>query len=510
MMQIMSRKKVDLSIYSINHAKKINFERLFFFMGLCITTLTFLFIVFLLDPHKYQLSILFSVLLALAISGFFIMNKKLVLFEPVVLFSAYYVTVVISCFYSIFTDWELNEFVNNSSFRDDITILTAYTCMYFFVGYLFMVAGYYLVKKDDFKIQFVLDSRSRISNTVLNIFIIIFLSIGIANFAYNVSTLAGGSILQYMANVSVRHLEFENQGTTLGYMFAYNGMFIWFFKLARRHIYWNKYFIVFLIISILMKASTGRIFGTMLYMFSFVGIYYFLEASKNKVINNTKYYLAVIGILIFGVVFYFLRIISSLFYNNMLHLSVGTELLNGFKFIGYYAVDKGNIPNLGVFLKIVDSWGTDIGYLYGQSLFTWITNILPPSMRPEAYQPSVMIKQVWYSHLQGGNLPPTGIGEMYANFGFLGPALGMFLFGCFAALLYNYTIKSKSFWVLAIYIQIAIGFIMLYPKGEFDNLTLWHVIPLLLTITAFKIISKAGASTSKEQKTSQNYTRSCY
>jgi len=171
MMQIMSRKKVDLSIYSINHAKKINFERLFFFMGLCITTLTFLFIVFLLYPHKYQLSILFSVLLALAISGFFIMNKKLVLFEPVVLFSAYYVTVVISCFYSIFTDWELNEFVNNSSFRDDITILTAYTCMYFFVGYLFMVAGYYLVKKDDFKIQFVLDSRSRISNTVLNIFI---------------------------------------------------------------------------------------------------------------------------------------------------------------------------------------------------------------------------------------------------------------------------------------------------------------------------------------------------
>jgi hypothetical protein len=130
-----------------------------------------------------------------------------------------------------------------------------------------MVAGYYLVKKDDLKIQFVFDSRSRISNTVLNIFIIIFLSIGIANFAYNVSTLAGGSILQYMANVSVRNLEFENQGTTLGYMFAYNGMFIWFFKLARRHIYWNNYFIVFLIISILMKASTGNIWNNAI-MFS--------------------------------------------------------------------------------------------------------------------------------------------------------------------------------------------------------------------------------------------------
>jgi hypothetical protein len=32
-----------------------------------------------------------------------------------------------------------------------------------------------------------------------------------------------------------------------------------------------------------------------------------------------------------------------------LHLSVGAELLNGLKLIGYYAVDKGNIPNLGVF-----------------------------------------------------------------------------------------------------------------------------------------------------------------
>lgn len=30
---------------------------------------------------------------------------------------------------------------------------------------------------------------------------------------------------------------------------------------------------------------------------------------------------------------------------------------------------------------------------------------------------------------------------------------------------------------------------MLYPKGEFDNLTLWHVIPILLTVIVIEIVS---------------------
>lgn len=485
----------NLNNTSIKPTKRIVLsKRLFFFMVLCVGVLIPLSVVTMLGTHKYQTSIYFLVLLMLAIIGFFILNKKLVLFEPVVLFSAYYITVVIAGFYSILTDWDTNIFVNNTSFHNDITILTTYTCMYFFIGYVSMIAGYYLVKRNDLKIEYNLEPKSRISDTVLNIFIITFLIIGVANFIYNIWIFAGGSLFQYMTNVSIRHLEFASQGTTLGYVLAYNAMYIWLFKIIRKANIWNKSFIFVLIVTILMKASTGRIFGTMLYIASFIGIYYFIEISKKKVINNVKYYLTAIAIAVFGVVFYFMRIISSLAYNQMLNTSVGTTFLELINQFGYFAVDKGNIPNVGVVLKIIDSWGTDIGYLYGQSLVTWITNILPSSFRPEAYQPSVIIKHVWYSHIQGGNLPPTGIGEMYANFGAIGPFLGMFLFGCLAALFYNYMIKSKSYWALAIYIQIAIGFIMLYPKGEFDNLTLWHVIPILVLVLIIRIVSGSTKS----------------
>ncbi len=475
---------------SIKITRRISLsKRLFFFMALCVGVLIPLSVVTILGTHKYQASIYFLVLLMLAITSFFILNKKLVLFEPVVLFSAYYVTVVIAGFYSIFTDWRTNVFVNNTSFHNDITNLTAYTCMYFFVGYISMIAGYYLVKRDDLNIEFDLEPKSIISDTVLNIFIFTFLFMGVANFIYNIWIFAGGSLSQYMATVSVRHLQFAKQGTTIGYILAYNAMYIWLFKIIRKGKLWNKSFFFVLIITILMKASTGRIFGTMLYIASFIGIYYFIEISKKKVINNCKYYLTAIVIAIFGVAFYFMRIISSLAYNQMLETSVGTTFIELISKLGYYAVDKGNIPNVGVVLKIIDSWGTDIGYLYGQSLVTWITNILPSSFRPEAYQPSVIIKNVWYSYIQGGNLPPTGIGEMYANFGAVGPFLGMFFFGCLAALFYNYMIKSKSYWALAIYIQIAIGFIMIYPKGEFDNLTLWYVIPILGLVLIMRIVS---------------------
>ena len=479
----------NIAVNSIESGSVTTYKRLHAFLLLCVVVLLPISIVTFLGTHKYQTAIYFLVLLSLAIAGLFILNKRLILFEPIVLFSAYYITVVFAGIYSISTDFYANSFVNNTTFSTDIPTLIAYTCVYFFFGYVCMLLGYYLVKQNNLKIRFDLEPKSQLSDTVLNIFIITFLIIGIGNYIYNVWIYAGGNLFSYMANVSVRHIEFAVSGTTIGYIFAYNAMYIWFFKLARKNIYWSKFFIIILILTLLMKASTGRIFGTMLYIASFIGIYYYLEISSKRVLSNAKYYVAAIGIVLFGIINYYLRIISSLSYNNMLESGIAKAFIELFNEFGFYAVDKGNLPNIGVFLKIVDSWKNEIGYLYGQSLITWIFNILPSSIRPEAYQPSVMIKQTWYSHIPGGNLPPTGIGEMYANFGILGPFLGMFIFGCLVALLYNYTLKSKSYWFLAIYIQIAIGFIMLYPKGEFDNLTLWHVIPILLIVVTMKIIS---------------------
>ncbi len=460
------------------------------FLLISIVTITFAIIYNFKSQNEYSTSISILVILSLTIFGFFFLKKHKILFEPIFLFSAYYITIVLVGLYCVHTDFNTVIFVNNTSFfSEKISVLTSYAMFYYLLGYIFTLIGYYSFRHRDPSIEIKFENKLKINDKVLNVVILIYLSIGLMNFAINVIIFAAGNILIYLTNISIRHLEFANGGTTLGYIFGYTGMYVWLYKISRQNKKWPISFIFILIITIIMKGSTGRIFDTLVYTSSFVAIYYFLELSRNQKNKNLKYYFFGGFIVLFGVVFYFLRILSSLWYNNMMFNSLKETFLELISKLMFYAIDKGNLPNIFIFLKIIDGWKNDIGYLYGQSLLTWIFNILPGLIRPEGYQPSVMIKKTWYSQIQGGNLPPTGVGEMYANFGWIGPIFGMFIFGVFASVLFNLMKKSKNYWVLVIYIQISLGFIMLYPKGEMDNLSFWNVIPIAFTVLIINMVS---------------------
>jgi hypothetical protein len=148
------------------------------------------------------------------------------------------------------------------------------------------------------------------------------------------------------------------------------------------------------------------------------------------------------------------------------------RLIELIRSIGYYAFDKGNTPNVAILMKIIDSWGKDIGYKLGSSLFYPFFSILPGEYQPSVnLMPSIIIKQRWFSHIEGGFLPPTGIGEMYANFSFFGPFIGMFGFGILGAMLYNFLQKRATHLRLFIYLYFSLNFYMIYPKGEFSNLS---------------------------------------
>jgi hypothetical protein len=167
------------------------------------------------------------------------------------------------------------------------------------------------------------------------------------------------------------------------------------------------------------------------------------------------------------------------------------NLFSGFlSNIGYFAIDKSNIPNIPIFMKIIDSWADDVGFLYGQSFLKPFMAILPSSLRPESfgYSLGMTIKETWYSNMRMGGQPPTGVGEMYMNFGWLGPFLGMFMFGAFCAWLYNLLNKTKSYWVLVAYSQILFGFVLFYPKGEFMNLQFFYFIPIALTVLLLRFL----------------------
>ncbi len=468
---------------------KIGLKKLILFLAILIVIPIILCIYPIGNSNKYQGALFYLVLLTYTIIGFFIFNKKIVLFEPIVLFSAYYITVLISGFVLISTNFATNVFIQNTSLIADLPTLMTHACMYYFFGYICTLFGYYLVKNNNLENKFIFESKQKISDNVVNIFIIIFLVIGIGNFMFNIFEHAGGNIFIYMANISIREYEFAVSGTTFGYMFAETAMYVWYFKLIRNGSCYSKLFLVMLVVVVLMRISTGRAFSVIVYVGSFIGIYYFLKLNARGVKNNAKYFIGLIGLASCGIAIYMLRIISSLEANDLLIGTVHSNFQNLLGMIIFLAVDFGYIPNTGVLMKIIDSWDSDIGYLNGQSLLTWIFNGLPSALKPINYQPSVMIKQTWYSHIPVGSLPPTGVGEMYANFGIIGPFIGMFLFGCLCAYFYNFTLRSKNYWVLAIFVQITIGFIMLYPKGEFDNLSLLTVMPILFTVLAMKIAS---------------------
>lgn len=471
---------------------KTKLYRTLSFAGIQIISLFIGILYFSQSSNEYRGAIFFSILLFSVNISYLCFKKNMCLFEPIVLFSFYYLTVCLSIWYSANTKFSTNVYINNTGFSQNLSTLFGYSSFYYLVGYIFVLLGYHSIKKDSKKIKIEFKKGQFLSNGVLDIIIAIFLLIGISNFIYNVWHFASGNVFTYLSNVSIRKNEFANEGTTLGYRFAYNGMYILLYRFLRSNKKINLFFLSMLFINIVLIASTGRIFQTIVYLSSFIGIHYFMVFSKYGKLKNMKYLLIGVGVLIFGILFYTLRIISSMNYNNMLEGSVIDSLRLLMKNLGYYAFDRGNVPNVSIMMKIIDSWKEEIGYLYGTSMFSWMFQMAPKisGLRGIIVPPSVLIKETWFSHINEGNLPPTGIGEMYANFGPLGPFIGMYLFGLFAKWFYNYTIRKSDYWILVIYIQVTIGFIALYPKGEFDNLSLWSIIPIVLIYSFLEIITR--------------------
>lgn len=423
------------------------------------------------------LTISLILILFVLLSSYFVLQSRKNIFEPFTVFSFYFFSVVIASYHLYFTNFENNAFIKSQSFSIHLSDLLSDSLIYVIVSYIFAYLGYISFKK---KAEIHINlNQDGISLKIVGFFTVIFAFFGISNFILNIYSFAGGNPLIYFSNVSARHLEWQTGGTTLFYLFSYMAGYLWLYRILRQREKISVSFYSFVILTIFMKSTTGRIFSTLAYAMSYVVIYYYANVNHKR--ESGWYLVAFVFVAFVGLTFYFFRITSSLNYSNQLSASYLTTILTFFDFnsIMYLAVDKGNLPNMAVLMKILEGWGRDIPFLCGESLFTWIFGILPSFCRPEGYQPSVMIKQIWYSHIPGGNLPPTGMGEMFVNFGYIGAVFGMYLFGMFCAFVNNLLLRFNNFWYLIIYSNITLGFIMIYPKGEFDNLSLWQVLPSL-------------------------------
>ncbi len=424
-----------------------------------------------------KLAIAMMFLLFMLPSFFFFTQKRIDVFDPFTIFSFSFFSVIVVSWHLYNTNFENSLFIQKQSFSIGLHRLFAIALTYTVVSYVSVFLGYKTFAKiGEITIDF---RQDNISLKVVEFFIVVFAIIGLSNFIINLCVFAGGNPLTYMANIAVRHLEWQTGGTTLFYHLSYLAGYLWLYKFLRHKKGFSFAFYSYIALTIFMKATTGRIYGTIAYFLSYIVIIYY--ANKKVRENSYRYLFLFVFVVLISLGFYFFRVTSSLSYSSQLSEGYLTSIQSylNFETLQFFVIDKGNLPNVAVLMKILEGWGRDIPFLYGESLFTWIYGFLPSFIRPDGYQPSVMIKKVWYSHIVGGALPPTGMGEMFANFGYYG-ALAMYFFGAFCAFLRNLLHKFNNFWCLLIYSNIVLGFVVLYPKGEFDNLSLWQILPALM------------------------------
>jgi oligosaccharide repeat unit polymerase len=427
-------------------------------------------------------------LFGLSIFGGFYLNRNFVFFEPINLFNFFSIGAFISIIYYYFYGFSKSEYITLTNFKEDIDWLFVKAIYFSTIGLIMANIGYFIFK-NNFKINITQDFN--ISDLALKVTIVLFLTLCYLNFSYNVLIHAGGNIFVYLSNVSLRTYEFQASGTSFFYNFGFIAPYLYLYLCLKKNKISYKFYFVFLSI-IIIKFSMGRLLHTVNYTISILAFQYFYNYYKLRYFH-IKYMIGMLSLVFLGIFMYFLRLLSSLNFNNLVNQSFTDQLLDFVKVdsLFNFLIEKGNIPNIPILMKIIDSWESDIGFYYGKSFITWIYNSFPASLRPLEYQSSFVIKNTWYiKHIGGGSLPPTGIGEMYLNFGFLGVFFGMFLFGAIMAKTYNLLKKLNNIWYLMIYTQILVYFFAIYPKGEFDNMSLFYIFPFVFTYIFLLFFSK--------------------
>lgn len=437
----------------------------------------------------YRASFSLSIILVTVLLIYFSSIEKLHLFDPLFLFSCMYMLIPCTVVYLILTDFKTNLYIDAVSYDIPFSELLERSLFYCLIAYIFILIGYYRIPFTHNQQQFDYEGNSIISDKVLNTVKITFIFIGVLNFLYNVYLFAGGNVITYLSNVGLRSKEFQMGGTTLGYTFLMLAVLMDLFSVFRRNekLKLKNYFLI--IVSVVIRASTGRIFHTISEAGIIIGILYYKEFSEKKNFSNRKYFvyggLAFISVLLF----YIIRLVSSIRPEESLG-SFWMDFKNTLSSISYYIFDRGNTPNVAILPQIFEKWNDDVGYMFGESYFYPFNTIFPDSLKGIVNAPSELIKEVWYSSVEGGHLPPTCVGEAYANFGIIGITLGMFILGMFFKLWKNVCQRTSNYWIMVIGVYITVSFILLLPKTEFSNFPLFQVILICITYALLRIATK--------------------
>ena len=356
----------------------------------------------------------------------------------------------------------------------DKDVLSAMAIGTWLVGYIALIGGASLGVRFRYRPRSVGFDDHRVLLLVCWVFIIV----AVVNFAANVVLISGGDLFHYLASFAMRPYDVkEDKGiTAVGYLFGFIGVqFIAYVAGRRRRsrmLMWTLF--VGVLIMLVIRFSQARIFQTLV-LVGACYVCYAMGAAQRRGFHAP--WLRHIHILILaaftGIAIYFLRVASS-----MNELGVTITWKTAINFIGQFAhvaFERGNVPNFPVVFTILDRMPGDVDFFYGKTLFNWAIFFIPKSILKGDYLISLRIKEIWYQGIEGGGLPPTAVGEWYANFGFAGVIVGMFLVGLGLGAIYKLARIVESPFLTVLWANLVFGFVVIYPKTDLAQIPVYSI-----------------------------------
>ncbi|MFK8016099.1 MAG: O-antigen polymerase [Gammaproteobacteria bacterium] len=374
-------------------------------------------------------------------------------------------------------------------YHTDIRLLSSYALAMMLVGLLSFVGG----TTAGMRVKMRPASANTSGSLLVPVCIFLF-ALSVLNFYTNVLMISGGNVYRYLSEIAIRPYQVEESAgiSASGYVLGFIGIQMLAYiggrrGVGRRYLWLLSAGVAFMLI---VRFSQGRIFQTLVLLGACYTAYSLGTASRvGRPIPWPKqiHLLFLMGAV--GLCIYFLRIASAL---SHLGYKVTLESVEAFgSNLVHFALQRGNVPNFPIVFTLLDKMPSEEGFFHGSTLFNWAIFFIPKAILKADYLISLQIKRLWYTDIEGGGLPPTAVGEWYANFGLAGVLVGMFVVGLVMGLLYKRAIVSCSPYAAVLWANLSFGFIVIYPKTDLAQIPQYSMF-VLFSLWALMLILRSA------------------
>ncbi len=151
--------------------------------------------------------------------------------------------------------------------------------------------------------------------------------------------------------------------------------------------------------------------------------------------------------------------------------------------------------------QIVDETPRRMPYQLGKTLLLWVVAPIPRTLwtsKPEISIGRPIADYIYQKRDEttaGGGVPPGFIGELYLNFSYFGVIVGMFIFGYFLHLFYEFfkKIRSNSIFGMVIYLLAFLPFSINLIGGDLSRMIV-NLLSMVIPIYIIVAITKSKAT----------------